>query len=114
MPKPDAGLRWASMKVLKGGRWTAEQTVCVIVCACVSTGSHGVQQEEGRAGLVTERTDVPSMRRPGNCVGNPQCLLLNLDWKCLSLQFVQKSHNPNCFSNCQVLETQPRSHAANV
>lgn len=107
MPKPDAGLRRASMKVLKGGHWTAEQTVCVIVCACVSTGSHRVQQEEGRAGLVTERTDVPSMRRLGNCVGNPQCLLLNLDWKCLSLKFVQKSNNPNCFSNCQVLATQP-------
>lgn len=71
MPNPDVGLERAGMKVFRGEHRTAQQTVGVIVCACVSTGSHGVQKEEGRAGLVTERTDVPSMRRLGNCVGNP-------------------------------------------
>lgn len=69
--------------------------VHVCACTCVSTGSHRVQQEEGRVALVTERSDVPGMRRLGNCVGNPQCLLVNLDWKPLRLRAeIQFAQNP--------------------
>lgn len=104
--KPAAGLRRGGMNMLKGGHWTAQQMMCVIVCACVSTGSHRVQQEEGRSGLVTERSDVPSMRRLGNYVGNPQCLLVNLDWKRLSLGVeIQFAANPT------ILYSQHISHA---
>lgn len=112
MPKPDAGPRHAGIEHVKGCEPDkSTDGVHVCACTCVSTGSHRVQQEEGRAGLVTERSDVPGIRRLGNCVGNPQCLLVNLDWKPLRLQaeiqFCTKSHSLSCFYNTLILTTQP-------
>lgn len=109
MPNPDVGLERAGMKVFRGEHRTAQQTVGVIVCACVSTGSHGVQKEEGRAGLVTERTDVPSMRRLGNCVGNPlSAAQPGLEGFTL-YTIVQKPHNSERYfsRNRPALATQP-------
>lgn len=51
MPKPDAGPRRAGMNMLKGGKRTAQQTVCVLLFVRVfplaATGSSRRRTELG-------------------------------------------------------------------
>lgn len=71
---PNQILARDGMYILKYGHGRAQQMLCVCVCTCVqyvcvSTGNHRAQEHEGRAGLVTERPDLPSMRILDRCMG---------------------------------------------